>query len=107
MFPGSVPSFIDSRFRELLDQKDKKQMALYKGLSRHPVTFQHLEEFLISTGKKKPVHISLKTDSSSFYDIRESVRESFPVPEGWMGTSQAGHRDEGRLPGSIEESGNG
>ena len=64
-------------FRELLDQKDKKQMALYKGLSRQPVTFQHLEEFLISTGKKKPLHISLKTDSSSFYDIRESVRESF------------------------------
>lgn len=76
--------FTDSRFRELLDQKDKKQMALYKGLSRQPVTFQHLEEFLISTGKKKPVHISLKTDSSSFYDIRESVRESFPVQrDGW------------------------
>ncbi len=76
--------FTDHRFADLLDQENNKQMALYLGLSKQPVTFQHLEEFLISTGKKDPVHISLKADRNSFYDIRESVRESFPVQkDGW------------------------
>ena len=32
---------------------DKKQKALYAGLSGQPVTYQHLEEFLISLKEKR------------------------------------------------------
>ena len=33
-------------------------MALYQGLSHKPVTFQHLEEFLVALGQKEPVMLS-------------------------------------------------
>lgn len=43
-----------------------------------------MEEFLIGTGRKQPVRIELKADHSSYYDIQETVRESFPVQKnGW------------------------
>ena len=67
-----------------MQNADKKEKALYKGLSKQPVTFQHVEEFLVGTGKKKPVKIELKSEHNSFYDIRESVRESFTIQKnGW------------------------
>lgn len=43
----------------------QKEKALYKGLSKQPVTFQHVEEFLIGTGKKV-VKIELKADRTAF-----------------------------------------
>lgn len=39
---------------------------------------------MIGTGKKDPVKIELKADQNSFYDISESVRETFAVQRsGW------------------------
>lgn len=76
--------FTDHSFEILLKDADRTEQALYKGFSRQPVTFQHVEEFLVGTGRKKPVKIELKTDHNSFYGIRESVRESFAVQKsGW------------------------
>ena len=83
-FKEAYRLFTDKSFTNLLKNADEKEMALYKGLSRQPVTFQHVEEFLIGTGRKQPVRIELKADHSSYYDIQETVRESFPVQKnGW------------------------
>ena len=83
-FKEAYRIFTDRRFELLLQNADKKEKALYKGLSKQPVTFQHVEEFLVGTGKKKPVKIELKSEHNSFYDIRESVRESFTIQKnGW------------------------
>lgn len=76
--------FTDPGFALLLKNAEEKELALYQGLSRHPVTFQHVEEFLIGTGRKEPVKIDLKEDHNGFYEIQESVRESFTVHKnGW------------------------
>ena len=83
-FKEAYRIFTDRRFELLLQNADKRERALYKGLSKQPVTFQHVEEFLVGTGKKKPVKIELKSEHNSFYDIRESVRESFTIQKnGW------------------------
>lgn len=83
-FKEAYRLFTDPGFALLLKNAEEKELALYQGLSRHPVTFQHVEEFLIGTGRKEPVKIDLKEDHNSFYEIQESVRESFTVHKnGW------------------------
>ena len=83
-FKEAYRIFTDHKFELLLKNTDKKEKALYKGLSKQPVTFQHVEEFLVGTGRKEPVKIELKSEHSSFYDISESVRESFTIHKsGW------------------------
>lgn len=83
-FKEAYRLFTDPGFGLLLKNAEEKELALYQGLSKQPVTFQHVEEFLIGTGRKEPVKIELKTDHSSFYEIQESVRESFTVQKnGW------------------------
>lgn len=52
--------FTDKNFGFILREESKEVQALYKGMSRQPVTYQHLEEFLVSTGKKEKISISLK-----------------------------------------------
>lgn len=56
--------FTDSRFRELLDQKDKKQMALYKGLSRQP---GHLS----ASGRISHQHREKETDAHFIKDRQQ------------------------------------
>ena len=65
-FKEAYRVFTDRRFELLLRNAGQKEKALYKGLSKQPVTFQHVEEFLIGNGKKDPVKIELKADQNSF-----------------------------------------
>ena len=76
--------FTEKDFYMVLKDADKKQKALYAGLSSHPVTYQHLEEFLIAQKAKEPVSISLKTIAAEFYNIQEDIQESFEIHRnGW------------------------
>ena len=52
-FKEAYRIFTDRRFELLLQNADKKEKALYKGLSKQPVTFQHVEEFLVGTRKEE------------------------------------------------------
>ena len=68
----------------MLRKADKKQKALYAGLSGQPVTYQHLEEFLISLKEKDSVSVSLKTTAAEFYNVEEDMQESFEIHRsGW------------------------
>ena len=58
--------FTDKNFASILRDESKEIQALYKGMARQPVTYQHLEEFLVSTGKKEKVSISLKKEKEEF-----------------------------------------
>ena len=78
-FREAYQLFTDKDFYIVLKNADKKQKALYAGLSKQPVTYQHLEEFLISLKEKEPVSISLKTLASEFYNVEEDMQESFEV----------------------------
>ena len=76
--------FTDKSFAEILEEADNSQKALYAGLSRQPVTYQHLEEFLIGLNQKEPVSVSLKTTENEVYSLQESVQESFDIHRsGW------------------------
>ena len=76
--------FTDSSFSVVMAGADRKQKALYAGLSQQPVTYQHLEEFLIGLREKDPVTISLKTTETEFFGVEESIQESFDIHRsGW------------------------
>ena len=76
--------FTDKSFPVVIAGAGNRAKALYAGLSRQPVTYQHLEEFLIGLKEKEPVEISLKTEDAEFYGIKESVQEEFEIRKsGW------------------------
>lgn len=76
--------FTDKGFKGVLGDVDEKKKALYAGLSQQPVTYQHLEEFFVGAGEKEPVSISLKQSGAQFYEVRESIQESFVIHRsGW------------------------
>ena len=76
--------FSERDFYTVLKHADKKQKALYAGLSHQPITYQHLEEFLIGLKEKEPVSISLKTTGAEFYNVEEDMQESFEIQRsGW------------------------
>lgn len=76
--------FTDKNFGFILREESKEVQALYKGMSRQPVTYQHLEEFLVSTGKKEKISISLKKEKEEFYEVCQSAKESFTIiRSGW------------------------
>lgn len=83
-FREAYQVFKNPEFSMLLEHKDAKETALYQGLAKLPVTYQNLEEFFIGIHRKNPVRLELKNDFSEFYEIGESIRESFPVQRsGW------------------------
>ena len=61
--------FTTPAFPTLLDGKNRPHMALYKGMSHNPVTYQHLEEFLVTTGKKEPITLSLDKQEKAVYHL--------------------------------------
>ena len=76
--------FTDKCFPVVMAGAKNRQKALYAGMSRQPVTYQHLEEFLIGLKEKEPVSVSLKTTEAEFYSIGESVQEHFDIQKsGW------------------------
>ena len=76
--------FTNPGFPFLLKKEDEKVRALYQGMSQNPVTYQHLEEFLIASGQKKPVKLSLKEETQEFYGVTESIQESLILlRDGW------------------------
>lgn len=76
--------FTNPGFSFLLKKENAKVCALYQGMNHNPVTYQHLEEFLIASGQKKPVKISLKEEKREFYGVLESIQESMVIlRDGW------------------------
>ena len=76
--------FKDASFTRILENEDQKIQTLYYGLSRQPVTYQHLEEFLIAAGKKEKVTISAREVGKEYYELKDSLKESFYIQRsGW------------------------
>ena len=65
--------FTHPAFSRILNGKNIVYLPLYRGLSRNPVTYQHLEEFLISSGKKDSIQLSL--DKQQMF--RKRIRSIF------------------------------
>ena len=68
--------FISEDFTGILNGKNTPLRTLYKGLSQNPVTYQHMEEFLVSAGKKEPVHISIDKHPKNSYRVSASLKDT-------------------------------
>ena len=71
--------FVSEEFPSVLNGKNTIYRALYRGLSQNPVTYQHMEEFLIATGKKEPVRISTDRHEKSVYRVSASQRDTIYI----------------------------
>lgn len=76
--------FTDRGFSGILKNAGEKERSLYAGLSRQPVTYQHVEEFLVAMGCKERVEISLESPGKELFGVRESRKEGFTIQRsGW------------------------
>nr|WP_027870987.1 DUF5717 family protein [[Eubacterium] cellulosolvens] len=66
-------------FARILNGNNRKYLALYRGMSANPVTYQHLEEFLVTTGKKGPIEITLDRQEKAVYHLDVSQKDTLYV----------------------------
>lgn len=62
-------------------------MALYQGLSHKPVTFQHLEEFLVALGQKEPVMLSAEQPEKTVLTVDQPRKETLYLYKNTWATS--------------------
>ena len=83
-FQAAYPVFISPGFEQVLLEKEPENQILYEALKRQTFSYQSLEEFLIGSGQKEPVEITLDKGEACFSDLEQSVRESVAIrKEGW------------------------
>ena len=76
--------FTSPDFEKIVNASDHRSRALYKGFSRQPVTYQHLEEFLISDGSKERVTVQCSEDRAEWYEVSEDTEQIFVITRsGW------------------------
>lgn len=68
--------FVKKEFVHLLEKEAPDKLPLYQGLSHKPVTFQHLEEFLIAAGKKEPVMLSAEQPENMVLAVEQPQKET-------------------------------
>ena len=71
--------FTHPAFSRILNGKNIVYLPLYRGLSRNPVTYQHLEEFLISSGKKDSIQLSLDKQQKAVYHLDVSQKDTLYI----------------------------
>lgn len=76
--------YTNKNFKDILNGTDRKYMTWYMGMTRNPVTYQHMEEFLIAAGKKKPVELHLDKQSRELERIEATLKDSLYIyRSGW------------------------
>ncbi len=76
--------FTGPGFARILKNESTHVKALYDGFMTQPVTYQNMEEFLISAGCKDKVLISAEDTGRELRGLRESVQEAFKITRsGW------------------------
>ena len=83
-FQAAYPVFISHGFEKKLQEKEPENLILYEALKRQTFSYQSLEEYLIGSGQKDPVEITLEKEEIRFVKPEQSVRESVKIrKEGW------------------------
>ncbi|MDD3278276.1 MAG: DUF5717 family protein [Lachnospiraceae bacterium] len=71
--------FTSEHFSGILNGKNCVYTALYKGMSHNPVTYQHMEEFLIAAKKKDAITLSLDKQQKRAYQVEHSLKDTLYV----------------------------
>lgn len=73
-FTEACKVFSSKSFRNVLKKEQVRERLLYEGFAEPPFLPQNVEEFLVGTGKKSSVLISLDTKYQEYYGITEDIR---------------------------------
>ena len=78
--------FKSESFPELLPEGDHAGRALWRGLMKPPVSLTAMEEFLVSTGMKEPVSVTLPVTEGAFYDVRDTFQDTVRLKRDGLGS---------------------
>lgn len=83
--PREAFRFYNSReFVKYLEKTGPEHLTLYRGMSENPVTYQHVEEFLVGIEKKEPVTISVESGPQEYFYVKESAKQYITIKKrGW------------------------
>lgn len=81
--------FTSEKFTNLLKGEDACRAALYRGMSQNPVTYQHMEEFLIAAGKKDPVELEIRRKGRASYRLERSLKDTLTISRNTWGYVRA------------------
>lgn len=73
----SIPVFSAPVFKRLL--RSSNEQLYYKLLSSKPVSREHMEEFLVATGRKARVTFSLSAKRAEHLQLSEAIEESVTI----------------------------
>lgn len=71
--------FTDPGFPGILNGRNRAYLTLYRGMSQNPVTYQHLEEFLVAAGKKEKIELTLDKQEKTFFDLESSQKDTLYI----------------------------
>lgn len=71
--------FAEGRLESCLVGRDASHRALYRVMSKNPVTYQHMEEFLVACGKKEPISFSISKEQHSFVGLDKPEKDTLYV----------------------------
>ena len=95
-FREAYQLFADASFAQLL--KDREELLpYYESMSKAPVPYQNLEEFLIGAGLKKPVSLSLEKESLELYEVQSSLKDTLRIRRSGWGFLRAEIETEGEF----------
>lgn len=80
--------YTGTHFYDLLSGTDAKYRTLYAGMSKNPVTYQHMEEFLTAAGKKEPLVFSIDREEAVFLHLQHSERSTLYLYKNTWGYGQ-------------------
>lgn len=72
-------------FMNLLRRCAPHHITLYKGMSENPVTYQHLEEFLVGAGLKEAISIQIEEGDTAFYNLTASKKSTLLIQKNTWG----------------------
>ncbi len=71
--------FTGDSFVRLLKGKNRSLLPLYRGMSHNPVTYQHMEEFLVAAGRKEAISLSLDKRQKAVYRLDSSQKDTLYI----------------------------
>ncbi|MDO4478155.1 MAG: DUF5717 family protein [Lachnospiraceae bacterium] len=77
--------FCSPAFQTILENEKASLRTLYRGLTVNPVTYQRVEEFLTSAGKKAPVRVSLEKTEATHFNLKESIQATIKMTRNTWG----------------------
>ena len=72
-------------FKQLLKRESVRYEELYRGLSKNPVTYQNMEEFLIAAGQKEAITISADRNKKELLNLEGSLKDTIYINKNTWG----------------------